>query len=70
MGALLQQYCARPLAAPVTCHAPCSLLLRCAAPVRQVTLVAVGETYQTWEGYKDAATGETKIGISYAKLCQ
>lgn len=35
-----------------------------------VTVVAVGDDYDKWEGYKDEATGETKIGISYAKLCQ
>eukprot|EP00798_Chlamydomonas_sp_ICE-L_P001363 gene1363-32726_t len=37
---------------------------------QEVTLVAVGEDYTTWEGFKDESTGETKIGISYAKLCQ
>ncbi|EFJ40446.1 pyruvate kinase [Volvox carteri f. nagariensis] len=37
---------------------------------QMVTVVAVGEDYVRWEGYKDEATGETKIGISYAKLCQ
>ncbi len=37
---------------------------------QMVTVVAVGDDYDKWEGYKDEATGETKIGISYAKLCQ
>ena len=37
---------------------------------QEVTLVAVGDAYDKWEGFKDAATGETKIGISYDKLCQ
>lgn len=35
-----------------------------------MAVVAVGDDYTNWEGYKDAATGETKIGLSYAKLCQ
>jgi pyruvate kinase len=30
----------------------------------------VGKDYDKWEGYKDAATGETKIGLSYPHLCQ
>lgn len=29
-----------------------------------------GDDYVTWEGYKDEATGETKIGLSYAHLCR
>jgi pyruvate kinase len=33
-------------------------------------VVAVGDAYTTWEGYKDEATGETKIGVSYAQLCK
>lgn len=33
-------------------------------------MVAVGDAYTTWEGYKDEATGETKIGVSYAQLCK
>eukprot|EP00198_Chlamydomonas_reinhardtii_P006402 XP_001695738.1 pyruvate kinase [Chlamydomonas reinhardtii] len=37
---------------------------------QEVTVVAVGDDYDKWEGYKDEKTGETKIGISYAKLCQ
>ncbi|GIL58673.1 hypothetical protein Vafri_13670 [Volvox africanus] len=37
---------------------------------QELTVVAVGDAYDKWEGYKDDATGETKIGISYAKLCQ
>mmetsp|Transcript_24730 Transcript_24730/g.44560 ORF Transcript_24730/g.44560 Transcript_24730/m.44560 type:complete len:729 (-) Transcript_24730:1196-3382(-) len=37
---------------------------------QEVVLVAVGDKYTEWEGYKDETTGETKIGISYAKLCQ
>ena len=36
---------------------------------QEVTVVGVGEDYDKWEGYKDEKTGETKIGISYAKLC-
>jgi hypothetical protein len=30
----------------------------------------VGDAYTSWEGYKDEATGETKIGLSYAQLCK
>jgi hypothetical protein len=37
---------------------------------QEVTVVAVGEEYTSWEGFKDEATGETKIGLSYAKLCK
>ncbi|KAG2454740.1 hypothetical protein HYH02_000576 [Chlamydomonas schloesseri] len=37
---------------------------------QEITVVAVGDDYDKWEGYKDEKTGETKIGISYAKLCQ
>jgi len=37
---------------------------------QELTIVAAGDEYTTWEGFKDEATGETKIGISYAKLCQ
>ncbi len=37
---------------------------------QDVVVVAVGDDYTSWEGYKDEATGETKIGLSYAKLCQ
>eukprot|EP00798_Chlamydomonas_sp_ICE-L_P012268 gene12268-15414_t len=37
---------------------------------QEVTLVAVGADYVNWEGFKDEETGETKIGISYDKLCQ
>ncbi|GFR42123.1 hypothetical protein Agub_g2966 [Astrephomene gubernaculifera] len=37
---------------------------------QEVTVVAVGDAYDKWEGYKNEATGETRIGISYAKLCQ
>jgi hypothetical protein len=36
----------------------------------QVKIVAVGADYTSFEGYKDEATGETVIGLSYAKLCQ
>lgn len=32
--------------------------------------MAVGADYTSFEGYKDEATGETVIGLSYAKLCQ
>ncbi|KXZ44735.1 hypothetical protein GPECTOR_63g60 [Gonium pectorale] len=37
---------------------------------QEVTVVAVGEAYDKWEGYKDEATAETKIGVSYARLCR
>ncbi|PNH10739.1 Pyruvate kinase, partial [Tetrabaena socialis] len=37
---------------------------------QEVTVVAAGEDYVKWEGFKDEATGETKIGLSYARLCQ
>ncbi|GLC60287.1 hypothetical protein PLESTB_001594600 [Pleodorina starrii] len=37
---------------------------------QDVTVVAVGAEYDKWEGYKDEATGETKIGLSYAQLCR
>jgi pyruvate kinase len=30
-------------------------------PGQEVTLVAVGEAYETWEGYKDEATGEALV---------
>lgn len=36
---------------------------------QELTLVAVGEDYAQWEGYKDLETGETKIGLSYRNLC-
>ncbi|PNW83558.1 hypothetical protein CHLRE_05g234700v5 [Chlamydomonas reinhardtii] len=36
---------------------------------QKVTIHAVGDEYVKWEGYKDAATGETHIGLSYGKLC-
>ena len=36
----------------------------------QVKVVAVGAAYTSFEGYKDEATGETVIGLSYASLCQ
>ncbi len=32
-------------------------------------VVAVGEEYTKWQGYKDPATGITKIGCSYGALC-
>jgi pyruvate kinase len=50
-----------------------STLLPCAhgAPTGQeVKIVAVGADYTSFEGYKDEATGETVIGLSYSKLCQ
>ena len=37
---------------------------------QEITVVAVGDEYTTWEGFKDSGTGETKIGLSYAELCQ
>jgi pyruvate kinase len=33
-----------------------------------VFVEAVGDAYDSWEGYKDE--NETRIGVSYAKLCQ
>ena len=39
------------------------------APV-QVKIVAAGAAYTSFEGYKDEATGETVVGLSYDKLCQ
>jgi hypothetical protein len=35
-----------------------------------VTVIAVGDSYTSWEGSKDETTGETRIGLSYSKLCQ
>uniref|UniRef100_A0A061RE44 Pyruvate kinase n=1 Tax=Tetraselmis sp. GSL018 TaxID=582737 RepID=A0A061RE44_9CHLO len=37
---------------------------------QEVTVVAVGDEYETWEGFRDEATGETRIGLSYSGLCQ
>ena len=37
---------------------------------QDIIVVAVGDAYDKWEGYMDEATGETKIGLSYGKLCQ
>ena len=37
---------------------------------QSIIIEAVGDAYTKWEGYKDPATGETKIGLSYAKLCR
>ena len=37
---------------------------------QEITVVAVGDDYTTWEGFKDSETGETKIGLSYSELCQ
>ncbi|GBF99836.1 pyruvate kinase [Raphidocelis subcapitata] len=37
---------------------------------QEVKIVAVGAGYTSFEGYKDEATGETVIGLSYDKLCQ
>jgi hypothetical protein len=34
---------------------------------QEVIIYAAGADYTTWEGYKTAE--ETKIGVSYAKLC-
>ena len=36
----------------------------------QVKIVAAGADYTTFEGYKNEATGETVIGLSYGSLCQ
>ena len=35
---------------------------------QKIIIEAVGERYVEFEGYKDAK--ETRIGLSYAKLCQ
>ena len=35
-----------------------------------IIVEAVGDRYTEFEGYKDEETGETRIGLSYAKLCQ
>lgn len=35
---------------------------------QSVIIRAVGADYTSWEGYKTPE--ETKIGVSYAKLCQ
>ena len=37
---------------------------------QELTVVAVGDKYTTWEGFKDEATGETRIGLSYQHLCR
>ncbi|KAL6747633.1 pyruvate kinase [Haematococcus lacustris] len=37
---------------------------------QSITVEAVGDRYTQFEGYKDEATGETRIGLSYAKLCE
>ena len=37
---------------------------------QELTVHAVGADYAKWEGYKDEATGETHIGLSYAHLCR
>ncbi|PNG99163.1 Pyruvate kinase, partial [Tetrabaena socialis] len=37
---------------------------------QELTVVAVGEDYVKWEGFKDEATGETRIGLSYPHLCR
>ncbi len=37
---------------------------------QSIIVESVGAEYTTWEGFKDEATGETHIGLSYAKLCQ
>ncbi|PNG99327.1 Pyruvate kinase, partial [Tetrabaena socialis] len=34
-----------------------------------IFIEAVGANYISWEGFKDEATGETRIGLSYDKLC-
>ncbi|KAI8465728.1 MAG: pyruvate kinase [Monoraphidium minutum] len=36
---------------------------------QEVKVVAVGSGYTTFEGFKDDASGETVIGLSYASLC-
>jgi pyruvate kinase len=37
---------------------------------QEISVVAVGDEFSSWEGFKDPESGETKIGLSYAKLCQ
>ena len=37
---------------------------------QRVVVKAVGQDYTTFQGFKDAATGETVIGLSYQHLCQ
>ncbi len=37
---------------------------------QRIVLVAVGDAYDTWEGGVDEASGQVRIGISYARLCQ
>ena len=37
---------------------------------QDITVVAVGDEFITWEGFKDAETGETSIGVSYSDLCK
>ncbi|KAL6747625.1 pyruvate kinase [Haematococcus lacustris] len=37
---------------------------------QEVTLVAVGDQYTSWEGGLNPETGEVRIGVSYAKLCR
>lgn len=35
-----------------------------------IIVEAVGSRYTEFQGYKDDSTGETRIGLSYDKLCQ
>jgi hypothetical protein len=44
-----------------------SLLL---SPGEEVTIVAVGSGYTSWEGGRDPDTGKVTIGLSYDKLCR
>ena len=37
---------------------------------QSIIVEAVGDRYTEFEGYKDEETGDTRIGLSYAKLCQ
>ena len=37
---------------------------------QRIIVEAVGDRYTSFQGYKDADTNETRIGVSYAKLCQ
>ncbi len=52
---------------PQSCHLVCALSLQ---PGQDITVVAVGAEYDSWEGFKDEASGETRIGLSYSRLCQ
>ncbi len=56
------------LSSNAACHPPTHLPPPQAD--QEVTLVAVGPDYKTWQGGVDEATGAACIGVSYEKLCQ